>query len=84
MDDFHSRRIGDEQLYQHQLAEEKRLLEIEQNIKALEAKIDTLTDNVSDLVSAWKAAEWLLSVIKWAGGLSTAVVAIYTLIKVKG
>jgi len=84
MNDFHSRRIGDEQLYQHQLAEEKRLLEIEQNIKALEAKIDTLTDNVSDLVSAWKAAEWLLSVIKWAGGLSTAVVAIYTLIKVKG
>ena len=84
MTEFHNRGTGDEQLYQHQLAEEKRLLEIEQNIKALEAKIDTLTDNVSDLVSAWKAAEWLLSVIKWAGGLSTAVVAIYTLIKLKG
>jgi hypothetical protein len=79
-----NRRVGDEQLYQHQLAEEKRLLEIEQNIKSLEVKIDTLTNNVSDLVSAWKAANWIVSFIKWAGGVSTAIVAIYTLIKMKG
>jgi len=38
-----NRRVGEEQLYQHQLAEEKRLLEIEQNIKSLETKIDILS-----------------------------------------
>lgn len=84
MSDVLNRRTGDEQLHHHQLAEEKRLLEIEQNIKSLEIKIDTLTNNVSDLVSAWRAANWIVSFIKWAGGLSTAVIAIYTLVKMKG
>ncbi len=76
-----NRRVGEEQLYQHQLAEEKRLLEIEQNIKSLEEKIDTLSKDVTDLVSAWKAASWLVSLVKWVGGIAVAITAILTLIK---
>lgn len=81
MSDVHNRRATDVQLQQHQLAEELRLREIEQNIKSLEIKIDTLTTNVSDLVSAWKAASWLISVIKWVGGIAVAITAILTLFR---
>lgn len=80
-DSYPNRRQGDVGLMQHQLEEEKRLLEIEQNIKSLEAKIDTLQQDVSDLVSAWKAAGWLVSVVKWVGGIAVAVTAIVTLLK---
>jgi uncharacterized protein Yka (UPF0111/DUF47 family) len=76
-----NRRHGDAALIQHQLKEEKRLLEIEQNIKSLEEKIDTLSKDVSDLVSAWKAASWLVSLVKWVGGIAVAVTAIVTLLK---
>ena len=68
-------------LNEHMLEEEKRLLEIEQNIKSLEEKIDTLSRDVTDLVSAWKAASWLVSLVKWVGGIAVAVTAIATLLK---
>lgn len=69
----HNRRMNDE----HQLKEELRLQEIETNIKALEDKIDNLTNSVSDLVMAWKAASWLVSLVKWVGGIAVAITAIY-------
>lgn len=50
----------------------------------IERKLDKLSTDVEDLVAAWKAANWVVSFIKWVGGLSTAIVAIYTLIKLKG
>lgn len=81
MDTAHNRRQGDKELQEHQLKEEKRLLEIEQNIKSLEEKIDTLSKDVTDLVSAWKAASWLVSLVKWVGGIAVAVTAIATLLK---
>ena len=68
-------------LNDHMLEEEKRLLEIENNIKDLEHKIDQLSRDVSDLVSAWKAAAWLVSVVKWLGGLAIAGTAIITFMK---
>jgi len=71
----------DKELIEHQLQEEKRLLEIETNIKSLETKIDLLATDVADLVSAWKAASWLVSLIKWAGGLAVATTAILALTK---
>jgi len=77
----HDRRREDEQLHQHQVAEERRLVEIEQTIKDLEKKIDTLSDSVSDLVTAWKAASWLVSAVKWVGGIAVAITAISVLIK---
>ena len=81
MDTAHNRRQEDKELQEHQLKEEKRLLEIEQNIKSLEEKIDTLSKDVTDLVSAWKAASWLVSLVKWVGGIAVAVTAIATLLK---
>lgn len=76
-----SNRISEsESQIQHQLKEEIRLLEIEQNIKALETKIDTLSTNVADLVAAWKAAGWLVSAIKWVGGTATAILAIMAIL----
>jgi uncharacterized protein Yka (UPF0111/DUF47 family) len=81
MDTAHNRRQRDKELQEHQLKEEKRLLEIEQNIKSLEEKIDTLSKDVTDLVSAWKAASWLVSLVKWVGGIAVAVTAIATLLK---
>ena len=68
-------------LAEHQLEEEKRLLEIENNIKDLDKKIDQLSRDVADLVSAWKAAAWLVSVVKWLGGLAIAGTAIITFMK---
>jgi uncharacterized protein Yka (UPF0111/DUF47 family) len=72
---------SDAELMHHQLEEEKRLLEIEQKLKSLEDKIDSLTTDVQDLVSAWKAASWLVSAVKWVGGIAVAVTAIVTLLK---
>ena len=68
-------------LQEHQIEGEKRLLEIENNIKDLKKKIDQLSLDVSDLVSAWKAAAWLVSVVKWLGGLVIAGTAIITFMK---
>ena len=71
-------------LLEHQLEEEKRLLEIETKIDQLERKIDTLTTDVGDLVAAWKAANWLVGLVKWVGGIAVAISAIATMIKLKG
>ena len=76
-----NRRQPDQNLIDHQVYEERRLLEIEQNIKTLETKIDALTENVEGLVSAWKAASWLVSFVKWTSGLAMALAALYTFVK---
>ena len=68
-------------LNEHMLEEEKRLLEIENNIKDLEKKIDQLSVDVSDLVSAWKAAGWVVSAVKYLAGAAIAVGAIVTYLK---
>ena len=81
MSDYPTRRQTDAILVEHQLEEEKRLLEIEQKLKSLEDKIDNLSTDVTDLVSAWKAAGWLVSVVKWIGGIAVAATAIITLLK---
>lgn len=54
--------------------EDHRLTEIE-------IKLDKLTSDVEDLVAAWKAAAWLVSVVKWLGGLAIAGTAIITFMK---
>lgn len=81
MHPINDRHIFDEDMHKHQIYEERRLLEIEQNIKTLENKIDVLTENVEGLVSAWKAASWLVSTVKWISGAAVAMVALYTLFK---
>ena len=56
----------------------------DERLTKIENKLDKLATDVEDLVAAWKAANFVVGFIKWAGGLSTAVIAIYTLIKLKG
>ena len=47
----------------------------------IEIKLDKLATDVEDLVAAWKAAAWLVSVVKWLGGLAIAGTAIITFMK---
>jgi hypothetical protein len=68
----------------HEINEERRLQEIEHTIKELSDKIDTLTQDVSDLVAAWKAANWVINFVKWAAGVSTAITILYMLATGKG
>lgn len=77
------RRAENRQLTEHQLKEEMRLMEIENNIKSLGQKIENLSKDVSALVSAWKATSWLVSAVKWIGGIAIAITAILTLLRMK-
>ena len=72
------------QLTEHELNDELRLLEIENTIKALGGKIDELTRDVSDLVTAWKAANWVINFVKWAAGVSTAITILFMFVTGKG
>jgi len=72
------------QLTEHELNDELRLLEIENTIKALGSKIDELTRDVSDLVTAWKAANWVINFVKWAAGVSTAITILFMFVTGKG
>jgi len=56
----------------------------DERLTKIENKLDKLSNDVEDLVAAWKAANWVVSFIKWAGGVSTAIIAIYTVLKWKG
>lgn len=56
----------------------------DERLTEMERKIDKLATDIEELVAAWKAANLVVGFIKWAGGLATACIAIYTLIKLKG
>lgn len=62
---------------------ERRLMSIENRLASMETTMKTMQGNVSTLVEAWNAASWLVSVIKWGGGLAIAITAIVTLLKGK-
>lgn len=55
----------------------------DQRLTEIESKLDKLATDVEDLVAAWKAAAWLVSVVKWLGGLAIAGTAIVTFMKGK-
>jgi len=50
-------------------------------IKEMRTEINRLSNDVSDLVSAWKAANWIVSLVKWLGGIAMAVTAFMALVK---
>lgn len=56
----------------------------DERLTQIEHKLDKLTSDVEDLVAAWKAANLVVSFIKWCGGAATGVMAIYALIRLKG
>ena len=72
--------VNDE-LLKHQLSEERRLTEIELEIKEVRASLQQLQNDVADLVSAWKAASWLVATAKWVGGIAISITAIAALLK---
>lgn len=53
----------------------------EYRLSEIERKLDNLSKDVEELVSAWKAASWMVSFIKWLGGLATAVTALVFLFR---
>ena len=55
----------------------------DQRLTEIEIKLDKLATDVEDLVAAWKAAAWLVSVVKWLGALALAGTAIVTFMKGK-
>lgn len=55
--------------------------EYDARLAELDRKIDKLSTDVEDLVTAWKAASWVVGAVKWLGGVATAVTAIYLLFK---
>ena len=68
-------------LTEHQVIEERRLTDIDRDIKEMRAEITRLSSDVSDLVSAWKAASFLLSVVKGLGAIAVAVGSVMLLLK---
>ena len=68
-------------ILKHQLSEERRLTEIESEIKEVRAALTQLQSDVADLVSAWKAASWLVATTKWIGGIAISITAIAALLK---
>lgn len=55
--------------------------EYDSRLLKIEEKLDSLTSDVKDLVTAWRAASFIVASIKWLGGLSAAITAIYILMK---
>jgi len=70
-----------DQLTEHVVSEERRLLHMDNAIKEMRTEINRLSNDVSDLVSAWKAANWIVSLVKWLGGIAMAVTAFMALVK---
>lgn len=73
--------MGDNQQPSHDLDHALGRREYNARLVELERKIDKLTDDVEDLVNAWRAASWLVGVVKWLGSVAAAITAIYLLIK---
>lgn len=70
-----------DKLTEHQVFEERRLTDIDRDIKEMRAELTRLSADVSDLVTAWKAANWIVSLVKWIGGIAMAVTAFLALVK---
>ena len=70
-----------DRLTENQIYEEKRLLEMESTLKDLKDEVAVLSKDVGDLVTAWKAANWLVGLVKWVGGIAVAITAILTMVK---
>lgn len=70
-----------DQLIEHHVFEERRLTAIDRDLKEMRTELTKLSTDVSDLVSAWKAASFLLSVVKGLGAIAVAVGSITLILK---
>lgn len=53
----------------------------EQKIEDLEVKVEKLSLDIEDLVSAWKAASWFVGLVKWISGIAAALLVIVSFYK---
>lgn len=72
---------SDDRFTQHILDEEKRLSEIERDLKDMSKRMETLEASVSDLVTAWRTAGGVVSFVKWLAGIATAILAFVAVMK---
>lgn len=70
-----------DQLTEHQVFEERRLSDIDRDIKEMRTELTRLSTDVSDLVTAWKAASFLLSIVKGLGAIAVAIGSVLFLLK---
>ena len=73
--------IYEHNLHEHMLEEEKRLSKLEGDIEAIGKKVDALETSITDLVTAWKTANGVVSFVKSLASVATAVVAIVAFFK---
>lgn len=64
--------------------QDQLLQELKELIKDHIRDEQDLTPIVKELVATWKAAAWLVSVVKWAGLIAGAITAMYTVLTMKG
>ena len=73
--------VNEQEFTEHRIEEEKRLSQIDLKLSDLEKNIKDIKDDVADLVSAWKAASFILIIVKGLGAIATATAAILLLFK---
>jgi phage host-nuclease inhibitor protein Gam len=54
---------------------------MEEEIKSLREEIKELKQAVDDIVTAWKAANFFLGIVKWVAGIGTGLIAILAFFK---
>lgn len=68
-------------MFSEQILEERRFTKIEEDIKSLTEKVESLEESIKDLVKAWEAASFILTAIKWMAAVGAGCLAIYGYIK---
>lgn len=70
----------DDELAHHQLEEERRLSDIEDMLANQAKDLHNLQKDVKELVVAWQAASWIVSIVKGLGAIAVAISAAYALL----
>lgn len=54
------------------------------DLARVESKVDALSEQITDLIEAWRTAKGIVAFVKWVGGLAFAVSAVIAVIKFGG
>ena len=54
---------------------------ISKDIARVEAKVDALANKVDDLLTAWNTAQGMVRFVKFLGGVASALVAMWALVR---
>ncbi len=71
----------DKELQDFRIEEERRLSDIDHELREVVKKLAVLQDEVSELVAAWKAASIVVGFVKLLGSVAIAATAIYAWFK---